>query len=71
MTMDTPGRPGLRLRITRENSDLGVRRSAWHLMRPVRGTPQENPVARLRSAYEAWRAEHPRHRAECGAAAGK
>jgi uncharacterized Ntn-hydrolase superfamily protein len=56
---DAPKRPGLQLRITRSNAELGVARSIWHLARPFRGTPQENPVVRLRAAYDAWRGEHP------------
>jgi uncharacterized Ntn-hydrolase superfamily protein len=68
---DPADRPALQLRITRENADLGVRRSIWHLMRPFRGTAQENPVVQLRAAYDAWRGEHPPRRGACGAASGR
>jgi uncharacterized Ntn-hydrolase superfamily protein len=68
---DAPTRPGLQLRITREDADLGVRRSIWHLMRPFRGTAQENPVVQLRAAYDAWRGEHPPRRGACGLPSGR
>jgi uncharacterized Ntn-hydrolase superfamily protein len=59
---DAPGRPGLRLRAAHVDTQLGVVRSIWYLMRPFRGTHQENPVAKLRVAYDAWRAQHPPRR---------
>jgi uncharacterized Ntn-hydrolase superfamily protein len=62
---DPPDRPGLQLRMTRENSDLGITRSIWHLVRPFRGTTRQNPVVQLRTAYDAWRDEHPSRRGEC------
>lgn len=68
---DPANRPALQLRITRENADLGVRRSIWHLMRPFKGSPQENPVVQLRTAYDAWRDQHPPRRGECSSSPGR
>lgn len=68
---DPPDRPGLQLRMTRENADLGITRSIWHLVRPFRGTTQENPVVQLRTAYDTWRDEHPPRRGECRPPSGR
>ena len=68
---DTAERPGLQLRMTRANSDLGVARSIWYLVRPFRGSTQENPVVQLRTAYDTWRGEHPPRRGECSRPSGR